>query len=154
MRDLDLDRRAARLFAQMLLVAAGLAGLQSCGAAAAVSVAPGRIGQVRLGFGLGLDGSVSAGCSSATFSQNDPIHLSLQVTDAASGSMVRVSVQDVVTHRIAWSEDRPVSPGWSSQTFAIGRGLAQGRFRVASTLDDQAATSREFVVHARREGVR
>jgi hypothetical protein len=68
--------------------------------------------------------------------------------------VLHVSVRDVVTHRIAWSEARPLAPGRSAPTFVIGRELAVGRYRAESTLGGVAVTSRDFVVHDRRNGVR
>ena len=78
----------------------------------------------------------------------------MQVTDAVDGSVVRVSVRDVLTKRIAWSEARPVTPGRSHVTFEIGRALAVGRYRAESTFGGAATTPWEFAVHARRPGVR
>jgi hypothetical protein len=78
------------------------------------------------------------------------------VTGATVGSVVRVSVRDVVTKRIAWSEAKPVTPGRSLLSFEIGRALAVGRYRAESTFDGAAAATKPwvFVVHDRRPGVR
>ena len=148
------DSRLALLLTGLLLVGSGLGSLQSCAQANAGSTDPSRIDQVQLGFGLDLEGRVSPGCATSTFSENDPIHLSMKVTDATAGSVVFVSVRDVVTHRIAWSEARVVTPGRSSQTLEIGRKLAVGRYRAESTLGGEATNTREFVVHDRRLGLR
>ena len=145
---------AALLVMEALLVGAGLAGQESCSEARAVVAAPHLIDQVHLGFGLDREGRVSPGCTASTFSLGDPIHLSVQVSDAAAGSVLTVSVRDVVTQRIAWSEARPVTAGRSSTTFAIGRTLALGRYRAESSFDGIATMPREFVVHDRRPGVR
>jgi hypothetical protein len=144
----------ALLVALALLAGLGLLGVKSLGNARAVPAAPSLIGEIRLGFGLDRDGVVSPGCSASTFSLNDPIHLSMQVTDAPSGAVVQVSVRDVATHRIAWSESRPLPPGRSAVTFEIGRTLAVGRYRVESMLGGAAASPRDFVVHEPRPGVR
>jgi hypothetical protein len=146
--------RISLLLAEILLVGSGLASLTSCAEARAVSTETGRIDQVRLGFGLNREGRVSTGCAASTFSLSDPIHLSMQVTDAAAGSVVHVSVRDVLTKRIAWSEARPVTPGSSFLTFEIGRALAVGRYQAESTLGGAATTPWTFVVHDRRVGVR
>jgi hypothetical protein len=142
------------LLAELLLVGSCLVSLQSCAEASAVSTDTGRIDEVRLGFALGPEGRVSPGCAASTFSLNDPIHLSMQVTDAPVGSVVRVSVLDVVTKRIAWSEARSVTPGRSVLTFEIGRALAVGRYRAESTVGGAATKPWVFVVHDRRPGVR
>ena len=147
-------RNGSALFAELLLVGSGLAVLASCAEARAVVVSPIHIDQVRLGFGLNPEGRVSPGCAASTFSLRDPIHLSMHVSNAAAGSVVRVSIREVVSHRVAWSEDRPVPPGPSYVTFEIGRGLALGRYRAESTLGGEATTPWDFVVHARRPGVR
>ena len=146
--------RVATLLAALLFVGSVLGGLQSCAEARAVSTDLGRIDQMRLGFGLNPEGRVSPGCAASTFALNDPIHLSLQVADAAAGSVVRVSVRDVVTQRVAWSEARPVTPGRSSLTFELGRKLAVGGYRAESTLGGTPTNPRDFVVHERREDVR
>jgi hypothetical protein len=78
----------------------------------------------------------------------------MQVTDAAEGSVVHVSVRDVVTHRVAWTEARAVTPGRSSLTFEIGRNLAAGRYRAESTVGGEPTNPRDFVVRDRRAGVR
>jgi hypothetical protein len=142
------------LLAELLLVGSALASVSSCAEAKAVSTETGRIDQVRLGFGLNPEGRVSPGCAASTFSLHDPIHLSMQVTDAAAGSVVHVSVRDVVTQRIAWSEARPATPGHSFLTFEIGGALAVGRYRAESTFGGEARNPRPFVVHDRRPGVR
>lgn len=148
--------RSVWLFGSVLVVGLGLVILQACTSAKAVSVSmeTGRLDQVRLGFALDPSGKVSPGCASSTFALRDPIHLSMQVADAPAGSVVNVSVRDVVTDRIAWREERPVPPGVSHQTFKIGSEIALGRYRAESTLDGKATTPRQFVVHAKREGVR
>jgi hypothetical protein len=142
------------VLAEALLVGLGLSTLESCAEAKAVSVAPGLVDQVHLGFGLDREGRVTPGCVASTYSLNDPIHLSMQVADAGVGSVVRVSIRNVVTQTLAWSEVRPVTPGRSSLTFAIGRKLAVGRYRMETTLGGVAAGARDFVVHERRKGVR
>lgn len=141
---------AALLLTEALLAGAGLATLESCAEARAVAAAPAVIDQVRLGFGLNPQGQVSPGCTASSFARRDPIHLSLQVTDAVAGSVVHVSVRDVVTQRIAWSEARPATPGRSSFTFEIGRALAAGRYRAESTLGGAPTNPREFIVRDRR----
>jgi hypothetical protein len=140
--------------AEVILVGLSLAALQACAEAKAVSVEAGRLDQVRVGFGLDLAGRVSPGCAASTFALRDPIHLSMQVTGAKPGSVVRVSVSDVVTNRVAWREDRTVPPGGSYQTFAIGRGIALGSYRAESTLGGQATRPWPFLVHNKRRGVR
>ena len=147
--------RPALALAGALVVGFSLTTLSSCAEARAVSVTPGLVDQVHLGFGLDRDGRVSPGCVASTYSLHDPIHLSMQVSDAAAGSVVEVSVRNVVTKALAWSEARPVASGHSSLTFAIGRDLAVGRYRVETTLGGVATTNpREFAVHERRKGVR
>ena len=146
--------RAAGLVVVALVVAFGLASLTSCAVAKAVSVDVGRIDQVRLGFGLNAEGRVTAGCTASKFALGDPIHLSMQVNDAGVGSVVHAAVRDVVTDRIAWSEERAVPPGRSQITFAIGRKLGQGRYRAESTLGGEGANPWSFEVHGRRPVVR
>ena len=146
--------RMTLVLAQALLVGLGLATLESCAEARAVSVTPGLVDQVHLGFGLDRDGRVTPGCVASTYSLNDPIHLSMQVSGAVAGSVVQVSIRNVATQSLAWSEARPVTPGRSSLTFAIGRKLAVGRYRMETTFGGVAAGAREFVVHERRKGVR
>jgi hypothetical protein len=137
-----------------LLVALSLGSLQACTSAAAVAVGAGRLEQVRLGFGLDREGTVTSGCAASTFARRDPIHLSMQVTNASPGSVVRVAIRDVVTNRIAWSEVRSVPSGHSQQTFEIGREITQGRYLAESTLGRQVTKPWPFVVHDKRQGVR
>ena len=146
--------RFALPIAEVILVGLSLGTLQACAEAQAVSVEAGRLDQVRLGFGLDLAGRVSPGCAANTFALRDPIHLSMQVTGAKPGSTVSVSISEVVTNRVAWREDRLVPPGGSYQTFAIGRGIALGRYRAESTLGGQATKPWPFVVHNKRRVVR
>ena len=77
-----------------------------------------------------------------------------EVTDAAVGSVLVVSVRNVVTDCIAWHEARPVTRGRSSLTFAIGRDLPVGRYRAESSLGGAATNPRDFIVHDRRAVVR
>jgi hypothetical protein len=142
-------KRGANRVAGALVLASALAGLQSCTAAKAVTIEAGRIDQLSVGFALDPQGRVTPGCSASKFASGDPIHLSMQVNDAREGSVVRVAVRDVVTHRIAWNEDRPVPAGRSSLSFAIGRKLGPGRYRAESSLDAGTMSPREFVVHDR-----
>jgi hypothetical protein len=140
--------------AALLIVGALFGTLQSCADAGAVSTAPGRIDQVRLGFGLDQEGRVSPGCAASTFALHDPIHLSMQVSDARPGSVLQVAVRNVATRRTAWSEKRSLTPGRSSLTFEIPRNLAVGRYRAEPSLDGVASSARVFVVQPQREGVR
>jgi len=146
--------RITLVLAEALLVGLGLCTVTSCAEARAVSVTPGLVDQVHLGFGLDREGRVIPGCVASTYSLNDPIHLSMQVSGAEAGSVVQVSIRNVVTQNLAWSEARPVTPGRSSLTFSIGRKLAVGRYRMETTFGGVAAGAREFVVHERRKGVR
>jgi hypothetical protein len=124
-----------RFLASALLAAGSLASLQSCADARAVTVENmGRFQQVRLGFGLDLEGRVDFGCTASKFALRDPILYSMKITCAEPGGIVRASVRDVVSHRIVWSEDRPVVAGRPFVTFAIGRGLAEGRYVAESSL--------------------
>jgi hypothetical protein len=142
------------VIAEALLVALGLGGSQACTSVKAVTERTGRLDQVRLGFGLDRQGRVTSGCAASTFAVRDPIHLSMQVTDASAGSVVSVAVRDVATQRIAWSESRPVPAGRSHQTFEIGREIAQGRYLAESTFGGHVTTPWPFVVHDKRQGVR
>lgn len=142
------------LLAQLSLAGLSLGSLESCAEARAVSVNASRLDQVRLGFGLDTEGRVSSGCAASTFALRDPIHLSMQVTDATAGSVVSVSIREVNTNRVAWSEERPVPLGNSYQTFAIGRGIAKGRYRAVSSLGGEATKPWPFVVHNKRKDVR
>jgi hypothetical protein len=143
------DKQGAKRVASSLLLATSLLALSSCAVAKAVTIDSGRIDQLWLGFAVGLDGRVAAGCSASKFAPGDPIHLSMKVNEARAGSMVRVAVRDVDTNRVAWSEDRPVPAGQSAVTFAIGRKLVPGRYRAESSLDAGAMSPREFVVYNR-----
>jgi len=142
------------LVAEAVLIASCLASLNACADAEAISTKAGRLEQVRVGFGLDTAGRVSPGCAAKSFAVRDPIHLSMYVNDAATGEIVSVSVRDVVSQRVVWSERRPVPPGASYQTFAIGREISQGRYRAESTLGGDSNDRSEFVVHDRRPGVR
>jgi hypothetical protein len=146
--------RIAPLAAAMVFGGLSLGLLMSCTEVQAVAAGTGRLEQVRLGFGLDAEGQVSAGCVASSFSLTDPIHLSMQVTGADAGSLLSVSVLDVVTQRIAWREDRSLPAGGSLQSFEIGRGIARGRYRVESTLGGKATNPRPFVVHDKLRSAR
>jgi hypothetical protein len=143
-----------RLLAECLILGSVLGGLQSCAEAKAVSNPSGRIEQVNLGFALDVHGRVSHGCAASSFSLHDPIRMSMEVTEAAAGSVLNVSVRDIATDRIAWRESRPLPHGRSSLTFAIGRDLPVGRYRAESSLGGEATNPRDFVVHDRRAAAR
>jgi hypothetical protein len=130
-----------------LLAGSSLCLFQSCVEARAVSTKPSRIEQVRLGFGLDLEGKVSPGCTASSFGVHDPIHLSLKIGETPPGSLIRVSVRDTVTRRIAWSQEKTVPAVHSYVTFEIGRDLAEGRYRAESILGDETASTRDFLVH-------
>ena len=132
-----------------ITLAACVLGLQSCADANAVTTDATRIGQAYVGFALDVQGHVPSGCTASKFSLGDPIHLTLQVTNAPEASVLRVAVRDVVTQRVAWSEDRTLAAGESLVTFGIGRKLGLGRYRVESSLGAAMASSREFLVHDR-----
>jgi hypothetical protein len=132
-----------------IALAACMLGLQSCADAKAFTRYAGPIGQAYVGFALDDQGHVPSGCTASKFSLGDPIHLTLQVTGAPEASVLRVAVRDVVTQRIAWSEDRALTAGESRVTFGIGRKLGLGRYRVESTLGATMTSSRDFLVHDR-----
>jgi hypothetical protein len=137
-----------KFLASTLLVLGSLGILQSCGEARAVAIeSAGRFEQVRLGFGLDLEGRVDSGCTAGKFALRDPIHYSMKITGAAPGGIVRASVHDVVSRRIVWSEDRPVVAGASFVTFEIGRGLAAGRYVAESSLGATSSPPSKFLVH-------
>jgi hypothetical protein len=127
-----------------------LSSFQGCAEARAVSVDAPRIDQVWLGFAVDVDGRVTPGCTAGTFALGDPIHLTMLVSDAPDGAVARLAVRDVVTDRIAWSENQPVPAGESRVTFAIGRKLGQGRYRAESSLSGGGMRPRDFIVHGRR----
>lgn len=109
----------------------------------------GGIDQVRLGFALDTEGKVSRGCQASGFAPGDPIHLSLQVSDAELGAILDVTVRDAVTLRPAWSERRSLPAGRSVQTFQISQELTAGRYRAEPEFRG-VVVSREFEV--RRSG--
>jgi hypothetical protein len=140
--------RAGVWTAEALFVAAALALLPACADAEAVTASrAGQLDQVRLGFALDTEGRVCSGCTASKFALRDPIHLSVQVRGAIPGAVVRASVRDSVTQRVAWTESRPVPAGESYVTFEIGRALPEGRYRSELTLGGAATIPREFVVH-------
>jgi len=138
----------ALLVGEALLAGGALASLGSCVEPRAITTAsrieipaaystrergsvPARdfIREVRLGYGLDMDGKVPPGFGASRFAMGDPIHLSMwEVTDQPAGSAVRVSVRDA-TDRIVWSEDKEAPRGGSYLSFGIGRTLVRGRYR-------------------------
>jgi hypothetical protein len=142
-----------RRFVLLSLAGFGLGLLLSCDEATKLAADDdgGRIDQVRLGFGLDVEGKVSRGCTAKGFASGDPILLSLQVTDAPVGAVLDVTVRDAATESLAWSERRELPVGRSVQTFEIGTALAEGHYRVEPALSDGGiAVLREFDVHASR----
>jgi len=147
--------KLALVLAEVLLAGAALASLSSCADARAVSpVRVGRIDDVRLGFGLDLEGQVGRGCTASKFALRDPIHLSLRVLGAGPGSVVHVSVRNIATRRTEWKEDRPAPAGRSTLTFELGRSLPEGRYRAEATLGDDAMHPQAFIVHAWHDNAR
>jgi hypothetical protein len=137
------------LSALLLFGGLSLGTLVSCTSVEALAEGAGQLEQGRLGFGVDPTGRVSAGLAASSFSLSDPIHLSVVVTGATTGTLVNVSVRDVVTQQVAWREERPVPSGSSYQTFYLGREIAQGSYRAELTLGGAPARPLPFVVHAR-----
>lgn len=107
-----------------------LAPLLGCGANQAAIADPSHVvSQVRLGHGLDIGGKVPPCLGATRFATGDPVHLSLWQAASERAGGVRVSIQDVVTSRVVWSEEKPSPGGGYYLAFAIGRALPSGTYR-------------------------
>ncbi len=105
------------------------------------------IDDVRVGRDLDVNNSVPEGALSNAFSADDPIHVSMEVTNAPAGTMVRMSVVDGRTRQRVWSQEAPVSPGRSHLSFSLSaEELGAGYFRAEVLVGDETVVARSFVV--------
>jgi len=119
-----------RPYAFAAAIFALLAPLLDCGANQAAQKSAIVISEVRLGHGLDIDGKVPPCLGASRFSTGDPIHLSLwQETSEREGATVRVSIRDVLTSRVVWSEEKASHGSGSYLSFGIGRALPSGAYR-------------------------
>jgi hypothetical protein len=104
------------------------------------------IDHVRLGREVDSEGKVPEDGVASRFSAAEPIHVSMEVTDAPAGSVVRLSVRDASTDRTLWSEDGKVEGGRSYLTFTVDDELAPGTYRVDVIIGDEVVARKEFQV--------
>ena len=104
------------------------------------------IDDVRVGRALDINGQVPTSEVTDTFSAVSTIHVSIEVTDAPAGSMIRLTVSDPTGDPV-WSEEKPVSPGLSHLSFSVdGEELGPGTYRAGLIIGDEMIRSSSFVV--------
>lgn len=107
------------------------------------------VDHVRLGFELDAEDKVPDGRTARAFREGDAVHLSMEVTDAPAGSVIRVSIHDAATDRRMWDEERTVAPGKSYLGFSLDRALTPGTYRADVIIGDEVVARREFQISHR-----
>jgi hypothetical protein len=108
------------------------------------------IDHVRLGRGLDAEGQVPRDFVASGFHPGEAIQLSMEVTDAPAGSIVRVSVREVDTNRETWVQEKKVAPGKSYLSFAISTELLPSDYRADVIIGDEVVADKKFQVLERQ----
>src|SRR5688572_15612980 len=77
------------------------------------------IDEVKIGRKVDANGQVPQTDVTDTFAANDRIHVSMEVTDAPSGSVIAVTLINKATGQRIWNEKKPVEAGRSHLTFIL-----------------------------------
>jgi len=109
------------------------------------------IDNVRMGHGVDPAGKIPEDMNGDNFGTNDPVYISMEVTDAPAGSKVRVAIFDKATDREVWTAEQSVAPGKTYLTFNIDRGkLPTGEYRAEVIVGDETVANRTFAVTEHR----
>lgn len=107
------------------------------------------IDNVHLGRTVDESGKIAFSERSDDFAAGDAAFLSMEVTDAAAGSKVLVSVVDATTESEIWSDSKTVEAGKSHLVFELDPGaLGEGEYRADVYVGDERVARRDFDVNA------
>lgn len=106
------------------------------------------IDDVRVGRKVDANGQVPKVDVTDTFAADDRINLSMEVTDAPSGSVVAVTVVNKTTGQRVWSQEKPVEAGRSHLNFILSASeLGPGGYGAEVRVGDEPVALRRFVVN-------
>ncbi len=109
------------------------------------------IDDVKLGRKLDVNGHVAQTDVTDSFLANDPIHVSMEVTDAPSGSVIGMTVINTSNGQSVWTQQKPVEPGRSHLAFSMsGQELGAGEYRAEVRVGDEPVALRPFVVSSKK----
>lgn len=105
------------------------------------------IDDVRVGRQVDARSQVPQTDVTDTFAADERIHVSMEVTDAPSGSVIAVTVIDGTTGRRLWGQEKPAEAGRSHLAFSLRASeLSPGRYDVEVRVGDERVALRPLVV--------
>jgi hypothetical protein len=106
------------------------------------------IDDVRLGKMIGEDGVVAEEAAATRFNASEPIHVSMRVSDAPAGSVIKVAVLNQAGTEV-WSDQRAVIAGAEHLQFTIDEGsLSAGSYETRVIVGDERVANKRFDVTA------
>ena len=108
---------------------------------------PRFIDDVRVGFEVDSDGKVPDGLESDSFAAADSIHLSVDVSDAPTGSRVQVVVYPDGSNEAVWIDEDEVPANAAHLSFVFEAStLTGGSYRTSVTIDDEVVVEKRFEI--------
>jgi hypothetical protein len=105
------------------------------------------IDKVHLGRSIDASGQVHD--RTDDFTLDDPVYVSMEVTDTPAGSKVLVAVVDARTDRELWRDSKTVESGKSYLAFEVDRSsLGSGQYRADVFVADERVARRSFEISA------
>ncbi|MGH9869516.1 MAG: hypothetical protein ACREAA_15290 [Candidatus Polarisedimenticolia bacterium] len=106
------------------------------------------VDHVKIGRKVDAGGEVPQVDVTDTFGADERIHVSMEVTDAPSGSVVAVTVVNKTTGQRVWSQQKSVEAGRSHLNFNLNASeLGPGGYGAEVRVGDEQVALRPFVVN-------
>ena len=107
------------------------------------------VDKVHVGRWVDANGQIAPSARADEFSLDDRVYVSMEVTEAPTGSPVLVLVVNATTNQELWSESRPIVDGVSRLVFEVDPGrLGSGEYRAEVYVGDERVSRHDFDVHA------
>ena len=108
---------------------------------------PPLIGDVRVGLQVDSDGRVPDGLESDSFAAADSIYLSVEVSDAPTGSRVQVVVYPEGSNEAVWIDEADVRADAAYLSFVLEAStLIRGSHRASITIGDEVVVEKRFEI--------
>ena len=103
------------------------------------------VDHVQVGTSVDVNGKVADGMESDRFSPPETIFVSMEVTDAPAGSLIRLTLFDDAGDQEVWTEELPVQAGVSHLYFSLDADdIEPGAYRAEVIIGDERVAVRRL----------